>query len=99
MNFFGQWNDFLVQIGFLIVQYATDHQSLFSPGEKLSHLSKFIVLSDAYFEVMSDKLGALFRLKSARDLIVVEAKKKTWLIYLAQGMNVLMEHCLIKKGK
>jgi len=38
MNLFGQQNDFLVQIVFLIVQYTTDHGTLFSPGEELSQI-------------------------------------------------------------
>ena len=43
MNLFGQQNDVLVKIVFLIVQYATDHGTLFSPGEELSQIYRILL--------------------------------------------------------
>ena len=60
MNSFGQQNDYLVQIVFFVVQYATDHRICFLRVRNChKFIETFTVLSDAYFKVLRQAWSSL----------------------------------------
>lgn len=76
MNLFGQQNDFLVQIVFLIVQYATDHGTLFFPGEELPQIIEFYCFVRRVLQSIKETSSEFSFVKRAL-LISCTRKKKT----------------------
>ena len=68
MNSFGQQNDYLVQIVFFLL-YNTPPiiEFVFSGWEIVTNLSKLLLFCQMHTSKYWDKLGALFRQKTARD--------------------------------